>query len=104
MGRIDYDRDEAAAAAIDREASVAPEAGSPTMVLKTISEGSYPTDAQKVYACEAVAASADPEEGAAPALPSGGGTIYAANIGANVPAVGTYVLAVRDGGVWVFVY
>jgi hypothetical protein len=104
MARIDYDRDEELAAALDREASAAPEIGSPTMLLKTISEGAYPTAARKVYACEAVSPSADPEEGAEPELRSGGNPIYAANIGGDVPAVGTYVIAVRDGGVWVFNY
>lgn len=104
MGRIDYDRDEEAAAAFDREASAAPEIGAPTMILQTIDEGDYPTDAERVYACVPMYPHAEPEEGAVLLGATGEGVVYAANLGKNVPEIGTNVIAVRDGGAWVFVH
>lgn len=104
MGRIDYDRAEESASALDREASSEPPIGSPTMLLQTFAEATYPTLPARVHACRPVTATASPTEGSAATLTTGGGTVYAANLGSGVPPVGTYVLAVRDGGAWIFRY
>lgn len=87
---------------LDRRDDNEPE-GSAAMLLQTFTESTYPTVAGSAYACHPVSIDVDETEGATPTLtPDTGTTIYAVNIGSEIPDSGTNVIGRVCGGRWVF--
>lgn len=77
--------------------------GSLGYLLQTFTEATYPTVAGSVYACHPVLIGADDTEGATPSLSADSSvTIYAVNIGSEIPDSGTNVVAIAVGGRVVF--
>jgi hypothetical protein len=76
--------------------------GTPALLLKTVTVGTYPTSASSYFACNRVTPGGTESEGAAPSLTVRTGTLYALNLGSTVPASGTYVVASLLEGRWVF--
>jgi len=77
--------------------------GSQGELLQTYTETTYPTVAGRVYACHPVWIDADDTEGATPTFTVDTDiTIYALNVGSQIPASGTKVIGHLVGGRWVF--
>ena len=81
-----------------------PSFGSPSLVAKTKTIQTYPTTAQKFYACEPQTVLGKEEEGGAGTLTSGQASLFAFNLGTAIPPVGTAVLATFVESRWVFRY
>ncbi len=79
-----------------------PSFGSPSLVAQTRTIQTYPTAAQRFYACTPQTVLGKEVEGGAGTLSAGSGTFFALNIGSAVPPVGTSVLATFVESRWVF--
>jgi len=77
---------------------------SPSELLVTVAVSAYPAAAGKYYGVRRVRPGGTEAEGATPGLAAFGPTFFAANTGAAVPPVGTYVVGVLDKGRWIFNY
>jgi hypothetical protein len=78
--------------------------GAAGMLLVTTTCSSYPTAAGSVYCCNPVWIDADDTEGATPTFSAAADTIYALNVGSEVPPAGSNVIAVAVGGRVVFAW
>jgi hypothetical protein len=77
--------------------------GSAGELLQTFTESVYPTTAGRVYACHPVLIDVDDTEGAEPTYTVDAlVTIYAVNIGSEIPDTGTKVIGIAVGGRMVF--
>lgn len=75
----------------------------PGELLQTYTHTTYPTAAGDVYACHPVWIDADDDEGATPSFAVDTSvTIYAINVGSEIPPSGSNVIAHAVGGRWVF--
>lgn len=73
--------------------------GSDAMLLRTFTEGTYPTTAEAVYACHPISIDVAETEGATPTLTEDTSqTIYALNVGSEIPDSGTDVIGHTAGG------
>jgi len=75
-----------------------------SMVVKTVTVTTYPTSAQRVYGVQAYDVTATEAENQSPTYANATATFYAVNVGAAVPASGTYVVAHKVDGLWIFRY
>jgi len=75
-----------------------------SMVVKTVTVTTYPTSAQRVYGVQAYDVTATESENQTPSYANATSTFYAVNVGAAVPASGTYVVVHKIDGLWVFRY
>jgi len=83
---------------LDRMSDDGPD-GSEAMLLRTFTETTYPTVASAEYACHPVTIDVDETEGATPTLaPDTDVTIYALNVGTEIPDEGTDIPADVVGG------
>lgn len=77
--------------------------GSDAALLRTFTETTYPTTAVAVYACHLVSIDCDETEDATPTFtPDTSQVVYAANLGTEIPAIGTDVIGHVSGGRWTF--
>lgn len=76
----------------------------PTRLLKTVTITTYPTTAQAWYGVVFVTPSGTESEGGALSLTADTHPFLAGNLGASIPASGTYVLGTLVDGRWVFRY
>jgi hypothetical protein len=74
------------------------------IALRTKSEGAYPTEPSRFFACDILRPGGVEAEGAAPTLTVVTATLYALNVGTKLPPVGTEVVAINEGGRWAFQY
>lgn len=96
------DRFAAAIDALERFVDDGPD-GSDAALLRTFTETTYPTVAASVYACHPVSIGVAETEGATPTFTvDTTRTIYALNIGTQIPATGTNLIGHVCGGRWVF--
>ncbi len=86
------------------EPDVSPSEGSPALLLKTLTVGTYPTAAQSYYAVQAIRPGGTESEGSAVTFTAITGTFYAMNVGSAIPPSGTYVIGSLVRGRWVFRY
>ncbi len=81
-----------------------PSFGSPSLVAQTKVITTYPTSAQRFYACTAqTVLGAEVEAGPASFTP-GPASFYALNLGTSIPPAGTYILTTFVESRWVFRY
>lgn len=81
------------------------EDGTAAELLVTFTETTYPTVAQAVYACHPVSIDVAETEGVTPTLTADTGvTIYALNIGSEIPVSGSHVIGHATGGRWTFAW
>ena len=81
-----------------------PSLGSPSLVVQTRTLNTYPTAAQRFYACVAQTVLGAEVEGGPGNFTPGPASFYALNLGSSIPPVGTYVLATFVESRWVFRY
>jgi hypothetical protein len=102
--RILREQQAAVLAAADRAANVA-EDGTVAILAQTSTVAAYPTVAGAFYACVPLWADGAEIEGAAASFTAlGSRTVYAFNLGSQIPPVGTKIIAHSCGGRWVFQY
>ena len=82
----------------------APSFGSPGIVAQTTTIKTYPTSAQRFYACVPQTVLGAEVEGGAGSFSPGSATFFALNLGTAVPPSGTNVLATFVESRWVFRY
>lgn len=73
--------------------------GNPAMVVVTYTKATYPTAADKFFACHPVDPGGAEVEGGSASLTSSTGTVYVAITG-NIPPTGTRLLARSVNGRW----
>lgn len=78
--------------------------GNPAMLVATYQQTTYPTAANKFYACHPVDAGGAEVEGGSGTFATSSGTIYALNAGSKIPPVGTRVIVASINGRWEFAY
>ncbi len=76
--------------------------GTPCLVARTTTIATYPTAAQRFYACSPVAVLGPEVEGGAAALSPLASTFFALNLGGTVPPPGTDLVVAFVGNRWVF--
>ena len=102
--RILRDRQEEAEAAFRRLAAAGDD-GSTAMLAQTKVLATYPTSASAFFACSPLRVDgAEAEAAAATFTPDASRTIFAYNLGAKAPPVGTRLLVQSCGGRWTFRY
>jgi len=79
-----------------------PSFGSPSLVVQTRTLNTYPTSAQRFYACVAQTVLGVEIEGGPGSFAPGPAGFFALNLGTSVPPEGTYVLATFIESRWVF--
>ena len=79
-----------------------PSFGSPSLVANTKTIQTYPTTAQKFYACVPQTVLGKEVEGGAGVLTPGQATFFAFNLGTATPPEGTSILATFVESRWVF--
>ena len=94
-------RDEALADGLTR-LDPAPTFGTPSLVAQTKAITTYPTSAQRFFACTPRTVLGREVEGGAGALTSTGATLLALNLGTAIPPAGTDVLVTFVDSRWVF--
>jgi hypothetical protein len=100
--RILREQQAAILAAADRVSNVAEE-GSVATLAQTTTVAAYPTVAGAFYACIPLWADGAETEGAAAVFTAvGSRTIYAYNLGSQIPPAGTKIIAHSCGGRWMF--
>ena len=72
--------------------------GSAAFLAVTASMGKYPNTAMTTYAIHLVTVDVAETEGATPTFTTGTETLYALNLGSNVPNTGTYLVVHGVGG------
>ena len=82
----------------------APTFGSPSLVARTQVVTTYPSSAQRFYACVPQTVLGAEVEGGPATFSPGSATFFALNLGSAVPPAGTYVLATFVESRWVFRY
>ena len=83
---------------------IAAASASPVIVAQTKMVMTYPTVAQRFYACKPVAILGPEVEGGPGTVTADSSTVFALNVGAGVPPVGTSLILTYCGNRWVFVY
>lgn len=73
-------------------------------VCITVAVTTYPTSASRFYGVQRVILMGDETEGAAASVVPIDGVFFAANLGAAVPPVGTWVVCHGGSGRWAFRY
>ena len=81
-----------------------PSFGSPSLVVQTRTLTTYPTSAQRFYACVAQTVLGAEVEGGPATLTPTPASFFALNLGSSIPPAGTYVLATFVESRWVFRY
>lgn len=77
--------------------------GSVAILVRLITQTTYPTVAASVYACHAVSVDATDTEGTDPSFSEDASTVlYAVNVGNSIPDSGIYVIVSGAGGRLVF--
>ena len=94
-------RDEALADGLSRR-DPPPSFGTPSLVAQTGAIGTYPTSAQRFFACTPRTVMGREVEGGAGTLTSTGATLLALNLGSAIPPSGTDVLVTFVDSRWVF--
>ncbi len=93
---------------LGEQLDLGPEEGSEgtiSQLVQTITEDTYPTSAGSFFACQPLLVDGSETEGAAAAFtPDPARTVYAYNLGTQIPAVSTRLIITAVGGRWVFVY
>src|SRR6476646_1987002 len=103
--RILRDRQAAASEALDRSEAAADPYGSAAMCVVTFQETTYPTSAGKFYACHPELLTGSESEGATPTFTGDTATsIYAFNLGTQIPPNGTKLVIHAVVGRWIFRY
>jgi hypothetical protein len=101
-GRILRDRQAATLASSDRLGPRA-EAGSVALLAQTEAVASYPATASAFFACAPLEVDGPEIEGAAATFTADSArTIYALNLGTQLPPLGTKVILHTCGGRWIF--
>lgn len=77
---------------------------SPVIVAQTKALTTYPTAAQRFYACKPVVVLGAEVEGGAGVITTEPATVMALNIGASIPPVGTNVILSYCANRWLFAY
>ncbi len=102
--RILRERQADALAAADRLAGFAHDGGV-AILVQTTAVSAYPTTAGACYGCNPVLVDGLENEGAAASFTADSTrTLYAFNVGSQLPPVGTIVIAHASGGRWAFRY
>lgn len=102
--RIERERQSALADAIDRAAR-RPADGSLSALVRTASDGSYPTTANVFYAVNPVEVDGSQQEGASPTFTADVSRVFHAyNLGSAVPPLGTEVIVHLNSGRWTFTF
>ena len=78
--------------------------GTPSLVAQTKAVQSYPTTAQKFFACVPQTVLGKEVEGGAGTLSPDPATFFALNLGTAIPPVGTFILVTFVESRWVFRY
>jgi len=79
-----------------------PAFGMPCVAGQTKALASYPTSAQRFYACAPITVLGPEVEGGAGTVTAGTSTFFALNLGPAIPPVGTNILATFVDSRWVF--
>jgi hypothetical protein len=96
---------QAASRAAAQRISAFPEDGTVAVLAQTQTVTSYPTVPASFYACVPLWIDGPETEGATASFTvDNGRTLYAFNIGTQVPPVGTTIIAHSCGGRWTFRY
>lgn len=74
------------------------------LVVRTATQGSYPTAANRFYHCEIESVLGTETEGSSATFDGASKTIKAYNLGSGIPPVGTRVIACHVPYSWVFQY
>lgn len=80
----------------------APAFGSPSLVAQTTTIKTYPTSAQRFYACVPQTVLGAEVEGGPGILSPSSSTFFALNLGTAIPPTGTNILATFIESRWVF--
>ena len=80
------------------------DAGSPVVLVKTVTITTYPTTAGSFYGVQLVIADGTEAEGSAVSFTAITNTFMAYNLGGAIPPAGTYLLVTQVGHNWVFRY
>jgi hypothetical protein len=96
------ERQTVADAALDSALDLEP-FGSAAMVVKTTTVSTYPNIPNAYFACNPVQVTGVEQEGQMPTFTVDTATVfYALNLGAVLPANGTYLVCHQAGGRWTF--
>ena len=76
--------------------------GSPTLVVRTKSLGSYPAAASRFFACEPITILGPEVEGSSGQAYPAGTTLFAYNLGSSIPAQASILIATFVAHRWVF--
>lgn len=79
-------------------------ASSASLLVQTTTVTTYPTVAGRYYGVRAIDPGGTESEGSSATYGTPGGTFYALNVGAAIPATGTMVLVTQIGGRWIMKY
>jgi hypothetical protein len=101
--RVMRERQLAASSALDRSGDVAPY-GSAALCVVTKTVTTYPTSAAEFFACTPQQIVGSVAEGASPTFIPNSSTVYALNVGTQIPPSGTNIVIHSVGGRWVFRY
>ncbi|WP_165068382.1 hypothetical protein [Paludisphaera rhizosphaerae] len=102
--RILRDRQEEAEAAFRRLAASGDD-GSTAMLVQTKAVATYPTSASAFFACSPLRVDGPEVEGSSASFSADASrTVFAFNLGAKTPPVGTKLLVHSCGGRWTFRY
>jgi hypothetical protein len=101
--RIQRDRQAALDARVDNGVDQVEDCSS-AMLATTTTVGTYPTTAAAYYACLETDIGGREIEGGSATYVNGTATVYAINVGTQVPPIGTKVVCHAVGGRWVFRY
>ena len=77
-----------------------PDEGSTTIVVKLVTQVTFPTAAGSYFACQRVVISGTEAEGSPVTLTTISNIFYVGNIGSTVPSANTYHLATANGARW----
>ncbi len=87
-----------------RHAGIDAASPSPTIVAQTKTLSTYPTAAQRFYACKPVVILGAEVEGGSGVITADSSTVMALNIGTSIPPVGTNVILSYCADRWLFAY
>ena len=77
---------------------------SPLLVAQTKTLTTYPTAAQRFFACRPVVVLGAEVEGGLGAITADPSTVLALNLGSGIPPAGTSVVLIYCANRWVFIY
>jgi len=99
--RVMRERQAIASSALDRSGDLDTYASS-AAIVQTTTVMTYPTNAAGYYACAPQQLTGSIVEGGAATYSAYGSTLYALNVGSQIPPVGTYLVVHSVGGRWAF--